>query len=510
MPTHMLQQPYFATMGPAIIITITAFIVMILEFLVRGDAKRWLSGLSMLGVIGALIDAIATYNSPPKLLLNTVVTDAISSVFTVIILVAALLVLLFTFDYTGKVRLAAEHTYLILFGLVGALVMASSIDLVSLYIGLELLSVSSYVLVAVRRESVRSIEGGIKYLIMGSVGSAVLLYGMSFIYGISGTTNLESLGQAGQMLFAQYPAIFVLSFLLMLIGMGVKLSLVPFHMWTPDAYAGAPSPITAFLATLSKTASFGMLLRMLLFIFNGAASHVFYWAGILAAITMVVGNAIALPQRNMKRLLAFSSIAQAGYILIPFALFGTAPYSQWISIFDSISFYLFAYTFMTIGAFAIVHVIAHQRRSQDVDALSGLYRQSPWLAVALTIFVLSLAGMPLTAGFVGKFYIFADALHLHAIWLAVLLFATSVMSFYYYFGWLRKIFEKPEDVATENVATGTSAPFVSTVASGTAAGVRIAVSPAMHTLVAICVAGTVILGLVPAAFLHTLAVTHWF
>ena len=475
-------------MGPMMVVTITAFVVMILEFLFRYGNRQWLNGVGIVGVAVALIVAISHYTTQATVSLNTVVLDPFASVFTILILISALLVLLFSMDYSGKIKIAAEHSYLILFAVVGALAMASAIDLITLYVGLELLSLASYSLVAIRRKSARSVEGGVKYMIMGSIGSAVVLYGMSFLYGIAGTTNLLQLSNAEPTLWNQYPAVVMLSFLLMLAGMGFKLSLVPFHMWTPDAYDGAPAPVSSFLATLSKAAAFAMLLRMLLFIFNGTATHLFYWAGILAAITMVVGNFIALPQRNMKRLLAFSSVAQAGYILVPFALFGSSPYYSWVALFDSISFYLFAYTFMTVGAFAVVYVVSREKNSLDSDALIGLYQRSPWLAVALSVFVLGLAGMPLTAGFVGKFYIFTDTIHLHNAWLGIILFATSVVSFYYYFGWLRKVFQKEP---------------IGDVGKLRAGGV-------MNTLLGLCVAGTLVLGIVPAALLHVLLNTKWF
>lgn len=573
MPTmNVLHQPYWSTMGPLIVVVITAFLVMILEFLFQKGDRRWLPGVSFVGVAVALVVALLQYGHTQTLalhgqaaptVLNTVVADAFGNIFSVLLLISALLILLFTMDYAGKHKVAAEHTYLILFAIAGGLAMATAIDLVTLYVGLELLSVSSYVLVALRKRAVKSVEGAVKYLIMGSIGSAVLLYGMSFIYGIAGTTNLDALGQAGPTLWAHYPAVVLLSFLLMLAGMGVKLSFVPFHMWTPDTYEGAPAPISAFLATLSKTAAFAMLVRMLLYIFNAAGPHIYFWAAILAAVTMIVGNLIALPQRNMKRLLAFSSVAQAGYVLVPFALFGTVDpastsgatiqLADWASLFSTITFYLFAYTFMTIGAFAIVHLVSYARQSHDDEALVGLYRRSPWLAIALTVFILSLAGAPLTAGFIGKFYIFTDTLHLGYAWLGIVLFGTSVISFFYYIGWLKKVFrsdlgDAPDwkirrqllreagyvttggrvrgDAADGAGASGTaggagSAGAPATTAAATAAVAApaahvapdiapIKVSPVMHVLLAVCVAGTLVLGLVPSSLLHVLLSAQWF
>lgn len=484
----LLHQPYWQTMGPLLVVTAAAFLIMILEFVFRKGDRRWLSAVSLAGAAAALAVAIWHYFVEPQIALDTMVTDPMGNVFSVLILVTTVLVLLFTWDYAGQVKVAAEHTYLILFAVAGALAMATAVDMITLYVGLELLSVSSYILVALRRGSARAVEGGVKYLLMGSIGSAVLLYGMSFLYGITGSTSLLEIGMGMQDTWASYPTIVLLSYLLLLIGMGVKLSLVPFHMWTPDAYAGAPSPVSAFLATVAKAAAFIMLLRMTLFMFGNNGADLFYWAGFLAAASMIAGNVIALAQRNMKRLLAFSSIAQAGYVLVPIALFGTSTPSEWYGLFDSIAFYLFAYTFMTVGAFAVVHVVARARGTGDSDALTGLCQRSPWLAGALTVFLLSLAGMPLTSGFVGKVYIFADAIHLRGIWLGVLLFVTSVVSFFYYFGWIRKIFQKEPVGEVQRIQAG----------------------PLMHTLLGLCVAGTLVLGVVPSALLHVLQATKWF
>ncbi|MCL6548585.1 MAG: NADH-quinone oxidoreductase subunit N [Alicyclobacillus sp.] len=484
----MLHQPYWVTMGPLLVLTVAAFLVMVLEFLFRKGDRRWLAAVSMAGVAGALAVAILHYFAQPQIALNTMVVDPMGNVFSILILIGTLLVLLFSWDYARRVQVPAEHTYLILFAVVGALAMATAVDMITLYVGLELLSVSSYILVAVRRRSARSVEGGVKYLLMGSIGSAVLLYGMSFIYGITGQTSLLEIGMGMQDTWASYPAIVVLSFVLILVGMGVKLALVPFHMWTPDAYDGAPSPISAFVATVSKAAAFIMLLRIGLFMFGNNASDLFYWVSILAAATMIVGNVIALPQRNMKRLLAYSSVAQAGYVLVPVALFGSSTPAEWYGLFDSLSFYLFAYTFMTIGAFAVVHVVARARGTVDSDALIGLYQRSPWLAGALTVFLLSLAGMPLTSGFIGKVYIFADAVHMRGLWLGVLLFVTSVVSFFYYFGWIRKMFQQEPVGDVQPIPAG----------------------GLMNTLLGVCVLGTLVLGVAPAALLHVLQVTKWF
>ncbi len=488
--TQVIHPQYFATMGPLIVLTVTAFVVMILELASGKRSKRYLTILAIIGVVVALVVQFYHFQPSQTITLNSMISDGLGSMFSVLLLITAILVLLFSYDYQGKTKLVAEHTYLILFAVVGGLAMATSIDLITLYVGLELLSVSSYVLVAIRTQSIRSVEGGIKYLIIGSIGSATLLYGLSFLYGLTGSTNLGVIGSLSETLWTNFPSLAAIGFVLILAGLGVKLSFVPFHMWTPDAYDGAPAPISALLATLSKSAAFIMLVRILLYAFNGMANHVFYIAGIVAVITMVVGNLLALPQPNMKRLLAFSSVAQAGYILIPIALFGSSNTYDWFGLYDNIIFYLYGYTFMTVGAFAIVHVVSRDRQTIHANALIGLWKRSPWLAYAMTILLLSLAGMPLTAGFVGKFYIFMSTLHLHALWLGVALFAMSVVSFFYYFGWIRKIFQ------TEGAAPIQPA--------------RTTVNPAMALLVGLCVIGTLLLGIVPNALLHPLAVIQWF
>lgn len=494
MTQSLLHQGYWWTMGPMMILALTALVVMVLELFVKtkNPSRLLLTNIAMVGTLVALAVQLLHFRSTPILTLNDMVSDGLANIFSVLMLFTAFLVLLFTADYQQNKPLAGEHSYLILFAVIGSLAMVTATDLVTLYVGLELLSVSSYVLIALRTKSLKSVAGGMKYLVMGGIGSAVFLYGLSFIYGVSGTTSLFTIAQNSQTLWSGYGQIAGLGSVLVLAGLGVKLSLVPFHMWTPDAYDGAPSPVSSLLATLAKSATFVMLLRILLYIFNGIASKTFFYVGLLALITMVVGNLLALPEKNMKRLLAFSSVAQAGYMLIPIALFARGVSYDWTGLYSNLAFYLFAYTFMTIGAFAVVSLISRDKQTVQSFGLTGLWNRSPWLTIAFTIFLLGLAGMPLTAGFVGKFYIFLNTVHLHELWLGIVLFATSVMSMYYYFGLIRQMFQ------SEN------APLPSVVQ---AAGLR--VSPYMHVLIALCIAGTVLLGVAPSLLLHPLAIVQW-
>jgi NADH-quinone oxidoreductase subunit N len=284
--------------------------------------------------------------------------------------------------------------------------------------------------------------------VIGSISAAVTLYGMSFIYGLTGTTNLYVISER---LFSAYQNgysyIIYLAFFLMFIGLSFKISAVPNQMWAPDVYQGAPTPITAFLAVVSKAAGFAIILRTILIMFSnmvdinfatGEMKSLFYdeltlYIGIVAAASMIIGNTMALRQVNMKRLMAYSGIAQAGYLLVPFATLTVLMYEQTL-------FYLIAYLFANMGIFAIMTIVARDQGHDEIRGFAGLFHRSPWLAITMTIFLLSLAGIPITAGFFGKFYIFLSSLALSNYWLAGIMVATSVISYVYYFGIIKQMF----------------------------------------------------------------------
>jgi len=323
--------------------------------------------------------------------------------------------------------------------------MASSADLIMLFVGLELLSLSSYVLVGLRKKSLQSNESAFKYVVSGGIATAITLFGMSYIYGLTGTTHIYEismrLAEAGM---AGYQFLVYVAFAFLVVGLAFKISAAPFHMWTPDVYQGAPTPITAFLAVVSKAAGFSLLFRIVMISFfnvtDGVGRFFFQegslYLGLMAAASMIIGNTMAIRQTNVKRMMAYSGIAQAGYLLVPFVPPTTLFFSEVI-------FYLFAYLLVSFGAFAVIMVVAQEQQTEDLKGFAGLYHRSPIMAVAMSIFLLSLAGIPVTAGFFGKFYLFMGALAQENYWLSAIMIVTSVISYYYYFGIIRQMYMRP-------------------------------------------------------------------
>ncbi|PWI58021.1 hypothetical protein BM613_06210 [Sulfoacidibacillus thermotolerans] len=477
-------------MGPELIVIGGAFLIMLIELLLPQQQRKVTPWLAVIDVLLAALVTIARFGGGILLYSNAdYVVDGFSSLFKLLILLGTFFVLLLAIAEQRKQSLPYEYSYLMLFASGGAMIITSGIDLVLLYVGLELLSIATYILVALNRKDARSSEGGLKYLIIGSIASASILYGLSFLYGVAGSTNLGQIAVTLQNAWANDGTILFVSFALILAGVAVKISVVPFHLWTPDVYEGAPTPVTAYLAVISKAAVIAFFLRVFLFVYG--AKYQDWWLVIawLAVLTMIIGNFGALAQRNVKRILAYSSIGQVGYLLMPFAAIGqTQNVNDMWQALSATVFYLFAYAFMTIGAFAIFGKVAQMRGSEQVEAFAGLYRTHPWLAAMMAIFLLSLAGLPLTGGFFGKFMIFLVAFNAGQYWLGVILFATSAVAFYYYFGILKAIFvqEPPADV--ESSRSGSM----------------------LTVLVGLCALGTLVLGLLPDPFLHILNTVHWF
>jgi NADH-quinone oxidoreductase subunit N len=317
-----------------------------------------------------------------------------------------------------------EYYFLILCATLGMMIMAGGIDLISIFIGLETMAVSFYILAGFMKPNQRSNEAAVKYFLLGAFSLGILLYGMSLMYGLSGTTNLRQMA----VIFASQPRDLrlVLAVILVVAGVGFKIAAVPFHMWAPDVYEGAPTPITAFLSVGSKAASFAMLLRIFL---EGLPSMSPDWQQLfwlLAVVTMTVGNVAAVSQTNIKRMLAYSSIAHAGYVLIG-VVAGT---SRGVT---AMLVYLFVYAFMQLGAFAVVALL-HRRDTigDELKDFSGLSARNPIAAFAMLLFMLSLGGIPPTAGFMGKFWLFGAAIDAHFYWLAVIGVLNSAISLYYY------------------------------------------------------------------------------
>lgn len=357
--------------------------------------------------------------------------DAITYLFVLFFLVAALLVVLSSYDYLENFGIARPEYYaLILFALFGMGCMTAGRDLMVVFVGLEVMSVSAYVLAGFQRSNVLCVEASLKYFLMGAFASAFLLFGIAFLYGASGTTDLVLLRQSGASLFSgDMRSYAMLGTALLLVGLAFKIGVAPFHFWVADVYEGSPIPVTSFMATTVKAAGFAMLLRVLwaVFAFDPPLFEKIIWIGAVA--TMTVGNISALRQTSIKRMLAYSSIAHAGYALIPLVAFATATES----VMASVAFYLLAYIFMTVGAFAVLTLLTKKGEEDfSLGGLQGLGYRRPLLGFALTVFLLSLTGMPPTIGFFGKYFLFLNAIEGGFVWLAILGVLNSLVSVYYY------------------------------------------------------------------------------
>jgi NADH-quinone oxidoreductase subunit N len=452
---------------PEIVLTSGLLLLIVVDVFTpreREGALAWLA-LVILGATGAALVPMAGVTTTVSRGLMAV--DGFGLFFKALFLVAAGFTVLLSRRYLETERVAAgPYYFLVLCATLGMMVMAAGIDLITLFIGLETMAVSFYILTGFLKPDRRSNEAAVKYFVLGAFSLAILLYGMSLLYALAGTTKLRDVAVA--LASTDRSLALTLAVLLVVSGMGFKIAAVPFHMWAPDVYEGAPTPVTAFLSVGSKAASFAMLLRIFL---EGVPSLAPQWTQVfymLAVLTMTVGNIAALTQSNTKRMLAYSSIAHAGYVLI--GVVAATPRGV-----SATLLYLFIYTFMQMGAFAVVALL--RRRDvigDELKDLSGLYFRSPAAAFAMLAFMLSLGGIPPTAGFMGKFWIFSAAIEAGYVWLAVIGVLNSAISLYYYvrvvvFMWIR----------------------------GEAAGSPIVAGPAMNVALGLALAATLLIGVYP-------------
>jgi NADH-quinone oxidoreductase subunit N len=404
-------------------------LAMLLQPFVR--SRRFFTALALVGAIGGTAAAFVAGATPGEGFFGLIQSDVFSFFFRLLVGLVAVLVVLAADSYLERENLPfAEFYALLLFATAGMGVLASARELLTAFIGLELSSISSYILAGFRRDSTKSSEASLKYFLLGSFATAFFLYGIALVYGATGTTNLGRMDDADP-----NSNLLKLGLSLILIGIGFKVAAAPFQIWTPDVYEGAPTPVTALFSAGPKAAAFALLLRM--FASVPAATHFWFWAfWVLAALTMFAGNLGALLQTNVKRLLAYSSIAHAGYILVAFAAVtfmandlngGATP------AYAAVLFYLLSYALVKIGAFTIVSEIGGWgEKNLTLDDYAGLAQRQPVAAAALSLYLLSLLGLPVTAGFFGKFYIFKAAVNSHLIWLAVLMAINSIIGAYYY------------------------------------------------------------------------------
>lgn len=413
----------YAPISVEIITASAGLLLLVFGLLFTAQARKLNFGLAAAAAAGLLLLTWGQSGLNETLFYGTYRADGISWFFKLLFLAAAALVLAGSGRFGEKYFKASwQFPALVLMAVTGMMVMASAGDLLVVYIGLELMTVSFYILSAYLHEDLRSYEAGLKYLVLGAVSSAVFLMGLSILYALTGSTSLTMLGR--QLMGTTQPVVW-LALGLILAGLGFKISSVPFHMWAPDVYQGAPTPVTALLAVASKAAGFAVLVRLLVTVFAGQIAVYAHWVAVLAAVTIIFGNLVAIVQTNMKRLLAYSSIAQAGYIMVGLA--AANPNG-----FKGIFFYALVYVFANLGAFIILTRVEAETGSSEIADLNGLARRSPFMAAIMTICLLSLAGIPPLAGFVGKWYLFSGAVESGYLWLALIGLIMSMVSVYYY------------------------------------------------------------------------------
>jgi len=413
---------------PSLVLTCFGMALLLINvFSPRGKTAH-VAWISIIGLVVSGAVSLGMWNDPKVAFTGSLVLDNFAHFFNITFLLAAGLTILMSDDYLKREGYPIGEYYpLILFTTAGAMWMASGTDLMTIFLGLEVLSISLYVLAGLFRGQLRSNEAGLKYFLLGAFSTGFLLYGIALLYGVAGTTNIGDIGSY----LRSHPAFLsnpmtVAGMLLLSIGFLFKIAAAPFHMWTPDVYQGAPTPITAFMSAGPKAAAFAAFLRIFTLSLYGLKDEWTTLLWVLAVLTMVVGNVLAIYQHDLKRMLAYSSIAHAGYALVGMVAANAVGMS-------GILFYMLAYTFMNLGAFAVL-VLAGKKGEDNLtlEGFSGFGYKRPFLGVAMTIFLLSLMGIPPTAGFAGKFYIFAGAVKEGYIWLAVLGVLNSAVSLYYY------------------------------------------------------------------------------
>jgi NADH-quinone oxidoreductase subunit N len=451
---------------PEIVLTLGALVVLLVDlvFKDRDDLALPVTLVSLLATAAVLFSFVGVDTTVSRGLLAI---DGFAIIFKFVFLLTAVVTVLMSSAYlkVEGVR-TGEYYFLILSATLGMMFMASGVDLITLFIGLETMAVSFYILAGFLKPNQRSNEASVKYYLLGAFSTGILLYGMSLLYAVSGSTHLSEIAAAVGA--QETDGLIILAVILVGAGMGFKIAAVPFHMWAPDVYEGSPTPVTAFLSVGSKAAAFAMLLRIFV---EGLPTivadwQVFFWC--LAVLTMTVGNIAAITQSNIKRMLAYSSIAHSGYVLIGIVV-GTS--RGW----TAVIVYLVVYAFMQLGAFAIVTML--RRRDvvgDELKDLSGLYARSPIAAIAMLVFMLSLGGIPPTAGFMGKVWIFGAAIDQEFYWLAVIGVVNSAISLFYYIRVVVFMWIKDEQMGSE-----------------------IRIGPAMATALGITLVGSILFGIYP-------------
>ncbi|MGI9038146.1 MAG: NADH-quinone oxidoreductase subunit N [Gemmatimonadota bacterium] len=458
------QLHYLWALLPEVVLALTGLVILMADVFARGagpgPSGRWVPTVAIAGLLGAGAAAVFLLGVDSPGRTGMIAVDGFRVALTLVIIGATIVSLLFSLEELERRGLAVgEFYFLVLMATVGMMLLTAARDLILVFVAVELMSISVYVLTGFDRKEPRSSEGALKYFLMGAFASAFLLYGIALVFGAVSSTNLALVGSQVAARAGEGSLLLQAGVALLVIGLAFKVSAVPFHMWTPDAYEGAPTPVTAFMAAGVKAAGFAAVLRIVVV---GLAPAAEMWHGIiwwLALLTMIVPNLIALQEEDVKRMLAYSSIAHAGYLLVG-VVAGSA-----MGISASI-FYLGIYALMTVGSFAVVAVVAAGRTDADLGRFRGLGWSRPFLAALMVLCLLSLAGFPPTGGFIGKLYLLRAALGAGEVTLAVVLVMTSLVSYYYY---LRVIWKMYFDAAPEGArlppATGTAFRLAGLVAA---------------------------------------------
>lgn len=476
MDTIVIPAVNLAPIMPEIILSVIAMVLLLVNVFVPSQQKGYLAYLSLIGIVVTMVVTVGGWGDPVLAFNDSVILDKFAVFFKMVCLLAAGLAILISDQYFTKEEYNQGELYpLVLFATVGMMLMAAATDLMTVFLGIELLSISMYILAGFMRDDIRSNEAGLKYFLLGAFSTGFLLYGMALVYGATGTTQINIIASyAAQNNLALTSPMFLIGMVLIGTGFCFKIAAAPFHMWTPDVYEGAPTPMTAFMSAGPKAAGFAVFMRVFIIAFPTLQADWTPLLWIIAAITMTVGNITALKQDNIKRVLAYSSIAHAGYALVGFAAANEIGYA-------GILFYLLSYTFMNIGAFAIIILVGKKGESNNnVSDYTGLGFKHPLLAMCLSMFLFSLAGIPPFAGFIGKFYLFSGAVKAGYIWLAVIGVLNSAASVYYYLRIMVYMYmKKPEEEFD-----------------------WFKVSPMVGFAILLCVIGVLIPGVVPSALLN--------
>ncbi len=463
---------------PSLIVTGTALVVLLADLWSEGPDHEALGWIGILGLFAAAVVSLTLWNTHESTFSGGMIIDRYAIFFNLLFCLAGILVLLMSMSYleTTDVRGVGDYYSLTIFAIAGMTLMAAADDLIVVFLSLEIMSVAVYALAGIWRRQLRSNEAALKYFLMGAFATGFLLFGIALVYGATGTTQLELISQKLAAGGGNERLLILAGTGLLTVGFGFKIAAVPFHLWTPDVYEGSPTSITALMAVGVKAAAFAAFAR----VFSHALGpllpdwQVVLW--VLAALTMTVGNVVALLQQNIKRMLAYSSIAHAGYLLVGL-----------VSVRDgggaALLFYLLAYTLMNLGAFAVVIAVGRLGEpNEQLDDYAGLGFRYPLLGLAMTVFMLSLAGIPPLVGFAGKFYLFSAAVRAGFVGLAVIAVLNSVVSMYYYAGVLVRMFMTEGTVVIDAPAT----------------------RPYLVATLLIAITGTVLLGVFPS-FAHELA-----